>query len=426
MRVLVIGATGLIGSAVCARLRVDAHDVIGAVRPGTARQSPALVEIDVAKATDASHWDCLLEGVDAVVNCAGVLQRGPNESPEAVHSTGIAALFRACEAQGIRRVIHFSAIGVDRGAVSQFSASKMAGDQALMALDLDWVILRPSVVLGRAAFGASALMRGLAALPVVPVMPNSGPLQVVALDDVVDTVAFFLAPEAPRRAVLELVGAERLSFEAVVAKYRQWLGWKPARRIDLPRLMGNLLYRIGDIAGLFGWRPAMRTTARLEIARGAIGDPSDWEEMTGISPRTVAQALAAEPVSVQERWFAKVYFLKPLVFLTFGLFWIVTGLVSLGPGWNIGMSLMRGAGAGILSGPGVIAGALADIAIGLAILYRPTARWGLYAALALSGFYLVSGTILAPELWRDPLGALLKIFSLMALNLIALAILKER
>ena len=426
MRVLVVGATGLIGSAVCARLRVDGHDVIGAVRPGTPRQSPTFVEIDVAKATDASDWKSPLEGVDAVVNCAGVLQRGPSESPEAVHFTGIATLFRACEAQGIRRVIHFSAIGVDRGAVSEFSESKMAGDQALMALDLDWVILRPSVVLGRAAFGASALMRGLAALPVLPVMPDSGSLQVVALDDVVDTVAFFLAPDAPTQAVLELAGPERLSFEAIVAEYRQWLGWKPARRIELPRLIGNALYLMGDLAGLFGWRPAMRTTARIEIVRGAVGDLSAWHEMTGISPRTFAQALAAEPASVQERWFAKLYFLKPLVFLAYALFWIVTGIVSLGPGWNIGMNLMTGAGAGTLSAPGVAAGALADIAIGLTILYRPTALWGLYAALALSSFYLVAGTILMPELWRDPLGSVLKIFPFVALNLVALAMLKER
>jgi uncharacterized protein YbjT (DUF2867 family) len=175
LRVMVIGATGLIGSAVCARLRVDGHDVTGAVRPGSARQSPAFVGIDVAKTTDPSHWKPLLEGVEAVVNCAGVLQRGPNESPEAVHFTGAAALFSACEAQGVRRVIHFSAVGVDRGAVSEFSESKFAGDKALMALDLDWIILRPSVVLGRAAFGASALMRGLAALPILPVMPDSGP-----------------------------------------------------------------------------------------------------------------------------------------------------------------------------------------------------------------------------------------------------------
>jgi uncharacterized protein YbjT (DUF2867 family) len=57
-------------------------------------------------------------------------------------------------------VIHFSAVGVDRGARSSFSASKAAGDADLQARDLDWVILRPSVVSGdesteRAVFSAA-------------------------------------------------------------------------------------------------------------------------------------------------------------------------------------------------------------------------------------------------------------------------------
>ncbi|TIR45930.1 MAG: nucleoside-diphosphate sugar epimerase, partial [Mesorhizobium sp.] len=91
----------------------------------------------------------------------------------------------------------FSAMGVDRAQPSSFSATKYAGDQALMALDLDWIILRPSVVLGRPVFGASALFRGLASLPILPSMPDTGRLQVVQLDDVVSTVLFFLNPGSP-------------------------------------------------------------------------------------------------------------------------------------------------------------------------------------------------------------------------------------
>lgn len=74
----------------------------------------------------------------------------------------------------MKRVIHFSAIGVNREQPSAFSSSKLAGDRALMARDLDWVILRPSVVVGWPVFGASALIRGLAALPVLPSMPGTG------------------------------------------------------------------------------------------------------------------------------------------------------------------------------------------------------------------------------------------------------------
>ena len=51
------------------------------------------------------------------------------------------------------------------------------GDEALEATSLDWVILRPSVVVGRQAYGGSALFRGLAALPLLPVPAGNTGLQ---------------------------------------------------------------------------------------------------------------------------------------------------------------------------------------------------------------------------------------------------------
>jgi uncharacterized protein YbjT (DUF2867 family) len=428
MKVLVVGAKGFIGSAVCARLSSEGHAVIAAVRSRNTAiaQASRTIVVDLAAATQAADWQPYLAGIDAVVNCAGVLQDSPRESTKRVHVEGISALFAACEAAGIRRVIHFSAIGVDRGVVSEFSRTKLAGDEALMARNLDWVILRPSVVLGRSAFGGSALFRGLAALPWLPVMPGAGPLQVVQLDDVLDTVSFFLKSSAPANCVLELVGPEQLPMAVVVARYRAWMGWPPARTVMLPEWAAALLYRLGDFASSLGWRPAMRTTARKEIARGATGDPGLWTTMTGIEPRSLAAALRAEPASVQERWFAKLFFLKPVIFTVFPVFWLVTGIVSLTTGYDAGVDLMRRAGARALAAPGVIAGALADILVGLAIAYRPTARYGLYGALALSLFYLAAATVLLPELWNDPLGALVKIWPILALNLVALAILEER
>jgi hypothetical protein len=52
----------------------------------------------------------------------------------------------------------------------------------------------------------------------------------------------------------------------------------------------------------------MRSTAGREIVRGATGDPSEWIRLTGIEPQSLDAALAAEPASVQERWFAQLYF----------------------------------------------------------------------------------------------------------------------
>src|SRR5207247_2650195 len=99
----------------------------------------------------------------------------------------------------------------------------------LMARDLEWVVLRPSVVVGRAAYGGSALFRGLAALPLIPRVADTGLLQVIQLDDLVRTVLYFLRPDAATRVVLEIAGPERLKLEEILIAYRRWLGYGDAR-----------------------------------------------------------------------------------------------------------------------------------------------------------------------------------------------------
>jgi hypothetical protein len=229
------------------------------------------------------------------------------------------------------------------------------------------------------------------------------------------------------RIALDIAGPTALTFPEVVQAYRGWFGLKPAKVVRLPAWAGSLVYGLGDVAGWLGWRPPMRSTARLEVARGADADPARWIALTGIVPKPLAKALAEDPPSVQEHWFSRLYLLKGLAFTIFVLFWLGTGLISLGPGWEVGRSALEVAGIPPwLAAVMVVAGALTDIVVGLAIAFQRTSRLGLYAALAVSFFYIVSGTILRPELWIDPLGPMLKIWPIMALNLMLLAIVDDR
>jgi uncharacterized protein YbjT (DUF2867 family) len=425
MKIAIIGGTGLLGSAIVANLSARGHSVISMSR-GSGAARPGAVSVDLNKATSPSYWLPHLDGVEAVVNCAGVLQDSPKDSTSMVHHHGIANLFAACEQLKIRRVIHFSAIGVDRETPSAFSETKLSGDKALMERDLDWIILRPSVVIGRAAYGASALMRGLAALPALPVMPNTGQLQIVLLEDVVRTVEYFLDPGAPTRKIVELVGPHRYSFLEVVALIRRWCRWPPAREIHLPNFASSVMYKFGDLISLLGWRPPVGSTAEREIRRGAVGNLEDMERL-GLHPKSLPEFFASDPASVQERWFARMYLLKPAIFAVLSLFWLSTAFVSLGPGWGYGLGLMREGGVeGASAALTVVAGALSDLAIGLAIAYRPTSRYGLFAAIAISFAYAIIGTILVPRLWADPLGPMLKIWPIIVLHFAALAVLEDR
>jgi hypothetical protein len=240
-------------------------------------------------------------------------------------------------------------------------------------------------------------------------------------------VEFCLRPQAPSRVILDIVGPRSWTFVDLVRLFRRWLRWPDPITFPVPPFLAALLFRLGDAVGWLGWRPPLRSTAQREILYGATGDATAWRKLTGTVPTDIEIALSREPASVQERWFAPMYLLKPLVFGVFGLFWVATGLISLGPGWEIGIGLMREGGVGDTMGAlAVIGGASADILIGLAIMYRPTSRYGLWAALAISLTYAIIGTILVPRLWRDPLGPMLKIWPIIVLNLVAFAIREDR
>lgn len=355
VKVLVTGANGFIGGQACAALRRAGADVLAVGR----------ADVDFRIAT-ASDWRSLLAGVDAVVNCAGIFADTGTARVDAINARGAAALFQACAEAGVRRVVHLSAIGAG-DALTPFAKSKLAAERALQAHDLDWVILRPSIVFGAAASGGSGLLRGLAALPVLPAPRRAGPLQVVALEDVTATIVALVAPASPSRIVLDLVGSERTGFAETVQIVRRWLGWKPSPVIAAPEWLMHIGYALGDLAAWLGWRTPVRTDARRELERGAAGEAASWSAATGLTPLGLSALLPANGASAQDRLYAALYFLQPLILAVTSLFFIGTGVTSIGPGYDMGVAMLERGGLGAWSGPSVIAGGWADIAAGLAI-----------------------------------------------------------
>ncbi len=94
-------------------------------------------------------------------------------------------------------MIHISAIGASRDAPTAFARTKAEAEYDLAGRNLDWVILRPGLVLAPAVYGGTAMLRGLAGLPfAMPLVEADARVQVVSVDDVAETVAAL--PEARR------------------------------------------------------------------------------------------------------------------------------------------------------------------------------------------------------------------------------------
>lgn len=430
MRILILGANGFIGSRILGRLLSEGHQVRAAVRdPARLRpRFPAIeaIPVDLNRFVEPDDWRVSLEGIEAVINCAGALQSSRTQRLAAIHRDGPAALYRACLEAGCRRAIHLSAISADPAAGTEYARTKHAAEEHLKTLELDWVILRPSLVYGEGSHGGTSLLRALAALPWILPLPGRGDqaFQPIHLDDLVETVALVLCEPRLSRAVLEPVGPERLDTAAIAARLRAWLGLKPARLVHVPMALVRAAARLGDLVGA----GPLRTSAVEQLLHGNAGDPAPFIAATGIRPRSMSDALMARPATVQDLWHARLFFLRPLLRLGLALFWIWTGLavLFLMPRAE-GDALLGAAGIPVLLQPFAwLAGGLLDLALGVWLLFaRRIAPVGL-AMLAVAGGYLAILGTATPELWLDPLGGLAKTPIVMLATLFLVAVAQER
>ena len=429
MRVAVIGAYGLIGSYVSARLVADGHEVVGVGRElAQARRRFPGIEWKPADLATASveDWTLLLAGASAVVNCAGALQDSPRDDLAAVHVEGVRRLAAACEALGAR-FVHVSAAGVEAGKPTAFNTTKHAAEMLLEASADDWIVLRPGLVIATAAYGGTALLRGLAGFPgFVPVVHGQSRVQVVAAQDVAAAVARCLEPDAPTRTKLDLVHGEAIPIADLVARLRGWLGLPPAPVVDLPAVLARITAAASDALAFLGWRSPMRTAALEQLRMGVGGGAGDAARL-GLALRSLDTMLAAMPSGVQERWFARAYFAKPLILSCLFAFWLVSGVIGLTAGFGAAVQVLTVAG--VAHGPAVgavVGGSLVDIALALLLAHRRTAALALQGMLLVTAGYLAGGTLLRPDLWLDPMGPLVKSVPAAVLALGALALLEER
>jgi len=432
MRVLVLGAYGLIGTHLTEALCGAGHVVTGLGRDVAAakRRLPHVRwrKVDIVNIKRPEQWANLLADQDAVVNCVGALQDGVRDDVTAVQETAMRALFSACAFARVKTVVQVSAVGASIRSATRFMRTKAKADAHLASLDLEWTILRPGLVVGPSAYGATALLRALASFPfVIPVLGGRQRIQTIHGDDVAKSVVAAIEGRVQSRRIYDLVEAETHTLEEVVVAMRAWLGFSPAPILRVPKWLGLPLLKIGDGLRWLGWRTPLCSTAFAELSAGVVGDPRAWREETGAVPATsLAVTLARIPSTVQERWFARAWLVRPVVVGTLSFLWIVSGAIAL---------LQLNAAAAILIDHGVgrplasaiaLTGGVLDIVLGGALLIRGLCARAAQAMIALSLVYLGGATLLASDLWADPLGPLIKVIPAIVLTLVLLGEMPER
>lgn len=408
MRILILGAGGFIGRHILSDLLNAGHDVIGVARSTQALvgvfPQAAFVELDLARAAGIEDWSGRLEGIDVVVNAAGVL-RGPDM--DAVHVAMPKALLTAAATARIKRVVLISAISAREDVATDYSASKLAGEEGLRQSGLNWTILRPSLVYGDGSYGGTSLMRGMAGLPLAVPLPGVGEFAFTPIHvrDLARTVRIACEGGVPPCHTLEPVGPETLTLKELLAHYRAWLGFGPARFVPVPMPVMRAFGRIGDV---FGDGP-IATNSLVQMVAGNSGDSEAFARAIGFAPRSIGTALGDRPAQVQDRWHARLFFLAPLLKAVLASMWLASAWLGLAHGAMQTQAVVHSLGLpASWADPMRIGSSLLDIAVAAQMLFdRSVARAALVQLAVVSGYTVVIGLAL-PELWLDPLGPLFK------------------
>ncbi|WP_088581628.1 SDR family oxidoreductase [Burkholderia ubonensis] len=415
MNILVCGANGFIGRALCARLEAGGHRVVRGVHAGRRAAGPGEIAIDYARDVRPEHWRARLDGIDAVVNAVGMLTGRRGVTLDAVHRAAPCALFDACCGAGVRRIVQISALGVERGDTAYF-ASKLAADAYLQKLPIDFRIVRPALVYG--ATGASArYFRMLASLP-VHVLPAGGRqlLRPVHVDDLAELVARLIERPAAGDRIVDVVGADEVEYREMLAIYRRAMGFPPAMRVSVP---GALFAAAAALSGRMPGAMLTRDTWAM-LRAGNTGELAASSAALGRPPRGLRAFIGAHAVALRHEALAA--WRRPLLTGSLAIVWIWTAIASafIHPLRDSLALLAHVHLTGISALAALYAACALDFGFGVATVVAPSRRlWAAQIVLVVA--YSAVIAVAMPGLLAEPFGPVLKNVPILAVLLILFA-----
>ena len=308
LHVLVTGANGFVGRAVCAQALARGMTGRGAVRSPCVL--PAGAECQVLEGlAEQSDWRAALAGIAVVVHAAARVHvmadtaTDPLAEFRRVNVQGTLNLARQAAAAGVRRFVFISSIKVNGEStqpghpftaddapapLDPYGISKGEAEQGLRELSaetgMEVVIIRPPLVYGpgvKANF--AAMMRWLQRGVPLPLGAIYNQRSLVALDNLVDLIVTCMTHPAAAHQTFLVSDGEDVSTTELLRRMGQAMN-RPARLIPVPasglklaatmvgkqdvaqRLCGSLQVDIEKTRQLLGWRPPLTLDQGLKKA----------------------------------------------------------------------------------------------------------------------------------------------------------------
>ena len=292
------GATGFIGQYLLRELSRRGYRLRVLLRRPSATpiQSASAVIGDLAR---PQNMAAALADIDAVIHSAGIahaMSGLPDDDYRLLNTEATIRLAQAAQRAGVRRFIFLSSIRAQCGPTADhvltealaacptdaYGRSKLAAEQGLAELDLDWTALRLVLVYGPGVKGNMAELVRLARAPYpLPLAWLGARRSLLALENLVAAIETVLtAPVSLKRALI-VADADPPTVPEMITILRRALGRRPGLVPVPPRLLE------------LGLRAAGREGIYQRLAGSLVADSSALQQL-GWTPRvTTAEGLGA-------------------------------------------------------------------------------------------------------------------------------------
>ena len=248
--IAVFGGTGFLGRYVVKQLADAGYRVrVFSRKPLKAYHlqplgKPGQISLEYGDITNSDSLIGSMDNCYGVVNLVGIRFESGKRSFSAVHAQGAERVAQRASIAGVKRMVHVSALAVDRADRSSYARSKYAGEKAVLAAMPSATILRPSVIFGAEDdfFNTFASMARIS--PALPVFGTGRTeFQPVFANDVAKAVVASLQNEDAFGKTFELGGPDVLRFKQLLEYVLSCVGKK--------RCLVKIPYSIASIMGGF-------------------------------------------------------------------------------------------------------------------------------------------------------------------------------
>ncbi|HWQ40033.1 MAG TPA: complex I NDUFA9 subunit family protein [Burkholderiales bacterium] len=174
----------------------------------------------------------LVAGCDAVINLVGILHEERPGDFTRVHTELPRRIVDACRAQGVKRLIHMSALKAAHNAPSEYLRSKAGGEQQVRVAEASGIrttIFRPSVIFGRGDSFLTLFAQLARWAPVLPLACPNARFQPVWVEDVAAAIVGAITDSETFGQAYDLCGPkvytlrQLVEYVLQVTRRRRWV-----------------------------------------------------------------------------------------------------------------------------------------------------------------------------------------------------------